>query len=88
MGGRDVGLIAVAVLALSVWEIEIGRFGRMYAPFQALFAWYIVFFQLPFLPELVGRTATRNPGLWARALHRLEGADADDVWPAPTFGAD
>src|ERR1700733_4537770 len=44
MGGRDVGLIAVAVLALSVWEIEIGRFGRMYAPFQALFAWYIVFF--------------------------------------------
>jgi hypothetical protein len=44
MGGRDVGLIAVAILALSVWEIEIGRFGRMYAPFQALFAWYIVFF--------------------------------------------
>lgn len=44
IGGRDVGLIAVAVLALSVWEIEIGRFGRMYAPFQALFAWYIVFF--------------------------------------------
>ena len=44
IGGRDVGLLAVAVLALSVWEIEIGRFGRMYAPFQALFAWYIVFF--------------------------------------------
>jgi hypothetical protein len=44
IGGRDVGLIAVALLALSVWEIEIGRFGRMYAPFQALFAWYIVFF--------------------------------------------
>jgi 4-amino-4-deoxy-L-arabinose transferase-like glycosyltransferase len=44
IGGREVGLLAVAVLALSVWEIEIGRFGRMYAPFQALFAWYIVFF--------------------------------------------
>ncbi len=44
LGGRDVGLIAVAVLALSVWEIEIGRFGRMYSPFQALFAWYVVFF--------------------------------------------
>jgi hypothetical protein len=44
MGGRDVGLLAVAVLALSIWEIEIGRFGRMYAPFQALFAWYVVFF--------------------------------------------
>jgi hypothetical protein len=44
LGGRDVGLIAVAILALSVWEIEIGRFGRMYSPFQALFAWYVVFF--------------------------------------------
>ena len=44
LGGRDVGLLAVAILSLSVWEIEIGRFGRMYAPFQALFAWYVVFF--------------------------------------------
>ena len=44
LGGRDVGLLAVAVLALSVWEVEIGRFGRMYAPFQALFLWYVVFF--------------------------------------------
>jgi hypothetical protein len=44
LGGRDVGLIAVAILALSIWEIEIGRFGRMYAPFQALFAWYVVLF--------------------------------------------
>jgi 4-amino-4-deoxy-L-arabinose transferase-like glycosyltransferase len=44
VGGREVGLLAVGVLALSVWEIEIGRFGRMYAPFQALFAWYVVFF--------------------------------------------
>jgi len=44
LGGRDVGLLAVAVLALSVWEVEIGRFGRMYGPFQALFLWYVVFF--------------------------------------------
>jgi hypothetical protein len=44
LGGREVGLLAVAILGLSVWEIEIGRFGRMYAPFQALFAWYVVFF--------------------------------------------
>lgn len=44
LGGREVGLLATAILALSVWEIEIGRFGRMYAPFQALFAWYVVFF--------------------------------------------
>jgi pimeloyl-ACP methyl ester carboxylesterase len=67
---------------------SLGSSGLLAALRQALHSWYIVFFQLPFLPELVGRTATRNPGLWARALHRLEGADADDVWPAPTFGAD
>ncbi len=44
LGGRETGLLAVAILGLSVWEIEIGRFGRMYAPFQAVFAWYVVFF--------------------------------------------
>lgn len=44
LGGRETGLLAVAILALSVWEIEIGRFGRMYAPFQAIFVWYVVFF--------------------------------------------
>src|SRR6056297_1341575 len=31
----------VVILALSAWEIEMARFGRMYAPFQALFAWYL-----------------------------------------------
>ena len=44
LGSRDVGLITVTVLALSVWEIEIDRFGRMYAPFQAVFVWYVVYF--------------------------------------------
>lgn len=41
---RTVGLLAVVILALSVWETEIGRFGRMYAPFQAVFLWYLVYF--------------------------------------------
>jgi Dolichyl-phosphate-mannose-protein mannosyltransferase len=44
MHSRTFGLVAVVVLALSVWETEIGRFGRMYAPFQAVFLWYLVFF--------------------------------------------
>ncbi|MBV8803541.1 MAG: glycosyltransferase family 39 protein [Sinobacteraceae bacterium] len=44
LGGRQLALLAIAILGLSVWEIEMGRFGRMYAPFQALFAWYVVFF--------------------------------------------
>lgn len=41
---RNLALLVVAVLALSVWEIEMGRFGRMYAPFQAVFVWYLVYF--------------------------------------------
>jgi hypothetical protein len=42
--GRTVGLLAVIVLAVSIWEIEMARFARMYAPFQAVFVWYLVFF--------------------------------------------
>ena len=42
--GRTVGLLAVSVMALSVWEVDVARFGRMYAPFQAVFAWYLVYF--------------------------------------------
>lgn len=41
---RTVGLLAVAILALSVWETEMARFGRMYAPFQTVFLWYLVCF--------------------------------------------
>ncbi|HEY6454158.1 MAG TPA: glycosyltransferase family 39 protein [Steroidobacteraceae bacterium] len=44
LGGRNIGLIAVALLAVSVWEVEVARFGRMYAPFQAIFVWYLVYF--------------------------------------------
>jgi hypothetical protein len=42
--GPTVGLLAVSVLALSAWEVDIARFGRMYAPFQAVFVWYLVYF--------------------------------------------
>jgi hypothetical protein len=42
--GRSVGLLAVTILALSVWEVEMARFARMYAPFQAVFVWYLLFF--------------------------------------------
>lgn len=42
--GPAVGLLAVGLMAISVWEVEIARFGRMYAPFQAIFLWYVVFF--------------------------------------------
>jgi pimeloyl-ACP methyl ester carboxylesterase len=54
---------------------------------QALHSWYIAFFQVPRLPELLARSrsATR---LWARALHHIEDAPSDERWPAPTFSAD
>lgn len=43
LGGHQVAAIAVILISLSVWEIEFARFGRMYAPFQAVFVWYIYF---------------------------------------------
>ncbi len=54
---------------------------------QALHSWYIVYFHLPYLPRLMTRTA-RAQRMWARALHRLEGVESDERWPAPTFGED
>ncbi len=42
--GPGVGLLLVCILGFSVWEIEMARFARMYAPFQAAFAWYLVYF--------------------------------------------
>jgi pimeloyl-ACP methyl ester carboxylesterase len=54
---------------------------------QAVHSWYIAFFHLPFLPRLAA-WGTRSQRLWARALHRIEGTDADGAWPAATFGAD
>lgn len=40
----NTALIALAVLSLSMWEIELARFGRMYAPFQAVFTLYVMYF--------------------------------------------
>src|SRR5579871_3251356 len=44
VGGRTLGLLTLIVLCASVWEIEMGRFARMYAPFQSIFLWYVWFF--------------------------------------------
>ncbi len=54
---------------------------------QAVHSWYIGFFHLPLLPELLVRNK-RATALWTRALHRIEGAPTDERWPAPTFAAD
>jgi len=37
------GCAAVVFFSLSLWEIEFARFARMYAPFQAIFIWYVFF---------------------------------------------
>jgi Dolichyl-phosphate-mannose-protein mannosyltransferase len=42
--GPLAGWLSVIILLISIWEIEMARFGRMYAPFQAVFAWYLFFF--------------------------------------------
>lgn len=42
--GRTLASLVVIILSLSLWEVELARFGRMYAPFQALFLWYLVQF--------------------------------------------
>lgn len=49
--GSLVAILAVGILALSVWEIEMARFGRMYAPFQMVFLWYLVYFLRATLDE-------------------------------------
>jgi hypothetical protein len=42
--GSVAGWVVVIILAVSIWEIEMARFLRMYAPFQAVFTWYLVFY--------------------------------------------
>jgi hypothetical protein len=42
--GSLTGWLTVIVLLVSIWEIEMARFGRMYAPFQAVFVCYLVFY--------------------------------------------
>jgi hypothetical protein len=44
VGGKALGIAIVILLAISVWEVEMARFGRMYAPFQTIFLWYVVCF--------------------------------------------
>jgi hypothetical protein len=42
--GSLAGWLVVIILLVSIWEIETARFGRMYAPFQAIFVWYAWFY--------------------------------------------
>jgi hypothetical protein len=41
--GPAAAVICAVLFLLSLWEIEFSRFGRMYAPYQALFLWYVFF---------------------------------------------
>ena len=38
-----IATIVIVIFSFSIWEIEFARFARMYAPFQAIFIWYIYF---------------------------------------------
>jgi pimeloyl-ACP methyl ester carboxylesterase len=54
---------------------------------QGLHSWYIAYFLVPWLPELMVRNR-RATELWAASLHRIERVPTDEQWPAPTFPAD
>jgi hypothetical protein len=73
LGGTRIALIAVILMSLSVWEVEFARFGRMYAPFQAAFLWYL-YFQIQHL--INGDTAARwwYLGISALSIFIYEGA--------------
>src|SRR5580704_366877 len=75
--GSTVGWLVVAVLSLSVWEVEMARFGRMYAPFQMVFLWYLVFF-LKFTIDRNARAA------WAMAVLTIIGSL---LWEGGVFQA-
>jgi len=41
--GKTGAYLSCVFFVLSIWEIEFARFARMYAPFQTIFLWYLVF---------------------------------------------
>ena len=43
VGNQVIATVAVVIFSFSIWEIEFARFARMYAPFQAIFLWYVYF---------------------------------------------
>ena len=43
LGGTSVAFGATILFSFSLWEIELARFARMYAPFQAVFLWELYF---------------------------------------------
>jgi hypothetical protein len=43
IAGKAVACFVVVLFSVSVWETEMARFARMYAPFQMLFVWYLYF---------------------------------------------
>ena len=43
ISGKIFATVLVVIFCFSVWEAEFARFARMYAPFQAIFLWYLLF---------------------------------------------
>jgi hypothetical protein len=70
--GSLAGWLAVIILCVSIWEIEMARFARMYAPFQAVFAWYLVAY-LKFTVDKNGAALRWMIGLSALGVLTWEG---------------
>jgi hypothetical protein len=43
ISGNTLAAVMVFFACFSIWEVEFARFARMYAPFQAMFIWYLYF---------------------------------------------
>jgi pimeloyl-ACP methyl ester carboxylesterase len=58
---------------------------------QAVRSSYVAVFHLPGVARLARRghgAIGRSRGRWSATLRRVDGAQVDDAWPSPTFGAD
>lgn len=72
LGGRSIALLVVALLGLSLWQIEFARFGRMYAVFQACTVFYALA-AVRFLEKGEGRHYWQMIGIAALGLVSHEG---------------
>jgi hypothetical protein len=43
ISGKFLAFSITVLFCFSLWEVEFARFARMYAPFQALYIWYVYF---------------------------------------------
>ncbi|MDR4503188.1 MAG: glycosyltransferase family 39 protein [Candidatus Scalindua sp.] len=64
IGGKTLGLAAICIFSISLWEIELSRFVRMYTAFQCAFLWFL----LILLNVIVDKDQNKIKWLYAIAI--------------------